>query len=41
MLVNLGMNIDMFVKTCEIYVFCEICGLYYVCDDYVIYVLYM
>jgi hypothetical protein len=21
--------------------FCEICGLYYVCDDYVIYVMYM
>jgi hypothetical protein len=41
MLVKLGMNIDMFMKTCEICGFYEICGRYYVCDDYVIFVMYM
>jgi hypothetical protein len=38
---ELDMNIDMVVKTCEICGFCDICGLYYVFDDYVISVMFM
>jgi hypothetical protein len=34
-------DVQRHLQTCEICVFCEICGLYYVCDDYVIYVMIM
>jgi hypothetical protein len=41
MYVKLDLNLNMFVKTCEICGLCNISGLYDVCDDSMNSVMYM